>query len=315
VNPLKISQFYELNKDRFGMRYQTPAQESDRVIKGRGISRPGLAFTGFYTKFDYHKVQVCGAAETAYLKKIKPDEMARLCRKLGTYRIPCFIVTENRRLPRSFLTQAQKARVPVFTSSLGTEQLIYLLNNYLDFYFAKREIVHGTLVDVHGVGILLSGQSGIGKSEIALELLERGHRLVSDDAVTVYRKSEGFLVGSGSELLKHYLELRGIGIVDIRSIFGLRAIRQEKRLEVEVRLERWNRRRHYERVGLDSKDTTYLGITIPVITLPIFPGKNITVILEVIALNYILYQTYGYRPAEKLNERLIKLMSEKQRKK
>ena len=141
--------------------------------------------------------------------------------------------------------------------------------------------------------------------------MERGHRLVSDDAVTVYRKSEGYLVGSGSELLKHYLELRGIGIVDIRSIFGLRAIRQEKKLEVEVRLERWNRRKHYERTGLDTKDTTYLGIKIPVIVLPIFPGKNITVILEVIALNYILYQTYGYRPAEKLNERLIKLMNEK----
>jgi HPr kinase/phosphorylase len=314
MNPLKINDFFQRNKEAFQL---TPVNEGagfDRLFSGKGISRPGLALAGFWDKFDDTAIQVCGAAEVAYLRKLPLAEVQHLCRKLAAAPLPGLIIAEGQKAPEALAAAAKEAKLPVFISKLPTEVLVMKLLAFLDACFAERTLVHGSFIDVNGVGILLTGKSGIGKSEIALELMERGHRLVGDDVVTVYRKSEGTLIGTGSELLKHYIELRGIGIVDIRGIYGLRAVRQEKRLEVEVRLERWNRHKHFERLGLDTVETSYLGVPIPLVTLPIFPGKNVAIILEVVALNYLLYQTYGYRPAEKLNERLIKLMAEKAQK-
>ena len=313
MSPWKINKFFEKSRERLKLELLNPKLELTGTIQESGISRPGLALSGFFKEFNAKKVQVCGASEVSFLKHLKAGEMKMKMGKLFKYKIPCFIFSGGRQAPPAFVNVAQHAGVPILVSNLSTEQVILQLTDVMNEFFAPRQIVHGSLVDIHGVGILLTGKSGIGKSEIALELLERGHRLVGDDAVTLCRRSEGMLVGQGSELLKHYLELRGIGIVDIRSIFGLKAVRQEKRVEVEVKLERWNRKRNYERVGLETQKISYMGVSIPLTILPIFPGKSITVILEVIALNYILYQSYGYRPAEKLNERLINLMKERAR--
>ena len=314
MNPLTVNDFYQRNKDACQLALLGEGAGLDRLIQGNGLARPGLALAGFWEKFEDQAIQVCGPAEAAYLRKLSPAELEHLLSKFAALPLACLIVSDGQKVPEITVAAAQKARLPVLLSKLPAHLLMVKLAGYLDTYFAERMLVHGSFVDVHGVGLLLTGKSGIGKSEIALELMERGHRLVGDDIITVYRKSEGILIGTGSELLKHYIELRGIGIVDIRGIFGLRAVRQEKRLEMEVRLERWNRQKHFERLGLDTVETSYLGVPIPLVTLPIFPGKNITIILEVVALNYILYQTYGYRPAEKLNERLIKLMAEKAQK-
>jgi HPr kinase/phosphorylase len=181
---------------------------------------------------------------------------------------------------------------------------------FLEDAFSPTTTIHGTLVDVYGIGLLYTGSSGIGKSECALDLVERGHRLVADDIVTVRATPQGILMGSGSELLRHHMEIRGIGIIDVQSIFGIRGVRLMKRIEVEVRLEAWDEIEDYERLGLDEKSTTILGIEIPQVTVPIIPGKNLTVISEVVALNHLMKVT-GYNPAEEFNKRLVDLMAKK----
>ncbi|MBU1881710.1 HPr(Ser) kinase/phosphatase, partial [bacterium] len=187
---------------------------------------------------------------------------------------------------------------------------IHLLSDYLDDKFAPKETLHGTLVDVYGTGVLFTGRSGIGKSEIALDLVERGHRLVADDVVILTKKAEGILIGSGPEMLKHFMEIRGVGIIDVRQIFGVRAIRLQKRVEVLVELIEWNPDEDYDRTGLDEQERDFLSVKIPYLKLPVYPGKNITVIAEVIALNLHL-KVYGYHPARVFNSRLMHSMANK----
>ena len=177
--------------------------------------------------------------------------------------------------------------------------------------FAPEISVHGSLVDVYGCGLLFTGRSAIGKSETALDLVERGHRLVADDVVTITRRHGDVLIGSGNQLLRHHMEIRGLGIIDVQAVFGIRAIRLQKRVEVEVNLAEWSSEEDYERVGLDERKTTHLGVEIPYVQVPITPGKNITVIAEVIALNYLVKVYGGYSPAERLNRHLIELMKRK----
>ncbi|HSG99763.1 MAG TPA: HPr(Ser) kinase/phosphatase, partial [candidate division Zixibacteria bacterium] len=191
----------------------------------------------------------------------------------------------------------------VLASRLSTAELTNRLAAYLEMVFAPSIAVHGTLVDVYGVGLLYTGKSGVGKSEIALDLVERGHRLVADDVVKVTRKSKDVVVGSGSELLGHHMEIRGVGIIDIESLFGIRAIRMQKRIEVEVRLTLWSETESYERLGLEERTAKILGASIPVVNIPISPGKNITVISEVIAMNHML-KVYGENSAEEFSRRL-----------
>jgi HPr kinase/phosphorylase len=177
--------------------------------------------------------------------------------------------------------------------------------------FAPVTSVHASLVDVYGCGLLFTGRSGIGKSETALDLVERGHRLVADDVVTITRRHGDVLIGSGNQLLRHHMEIRGLGIIDVQSIFGIRAIRLQKRVEVEVHLKEWSREESYERVGIDERKSELLGVPIPRVEVPIFPGKNITVIAEVVALNYLVKVYGGYSPAERLNRHLIEHMKRK----
>ena len=187
---------------------------------------------------------------------------------------------------------------------------MHLLSDYMDDKFAPSITVHGSMADVYGIGVLFTGRSGIGKSEIVLDLVERGHRLVADDVVHLARKAEGVLIASASEVLQHHIEVRGLGIIDLRSVFGIRSIRLQKRVEVEVQLEEWDDQEDYERIGLDESVTQVLGVEIPLVKLPIFPGKNITVIAEVVALNQLM-KIYGHHPAKEFNQRLIKKMQDK----
>jgi HPr kinase/phosphorylase len=312
MNHLTVSQLLLQNRETCQLTaLADPGVAGDRPLFGPGIGRPGLALAGFWDKFEEQSLQLLGPAEAAYLKQLPADGLTEVCGRLFAPPVPGCVVSDNARVPDTMIELAHSAHLPLLASKLPAEQLAGRLSRALDRHFAARTLVHGSFVDVYGVGILLTGPSGIGKSEIALDLLERGHRLVGDDMITLQRRANGELAGIGNELLKHHMELRGIGIVDIRSLFGLKAVRQEKRLEVEVRLERWHRSKNFERLGLDTVVTAYLGVEIPLVTLPIFPGKNVAAILEVVALNYLMYQNYGYKPAEKLNERLIKYMAEK----
>lgn len=227
----------------------------------------------------------------------------------------CICLTFNNKPTDEFLELANKNKIAVFISPLPTTKFAYFISDFLDDQFAPQIALHSSFVDVYGVGVLFCGRSGIGKSEIALDLVERGHRLVADDIVLISRKGEGILMGSGTDLVKHFMEIRGLGIIDVKSIFGIRAIRFQKRVEILVNLEDWNNRKEYTRTGLDESTINVIGVDIQVIRLPIFPGKNITVISEVIALNY-LCKHYGYDAAKILSKKLdVEIHNKSKRKK
>jgi HPr kinase/phosphorylase len=221
------------------------------------------------------------------------------------------IVAKGLEFPRYLIERGNRAGVPVLRTPLSTTPFIHQLTEYLERAFSPRTHIHGSLVDVYGVGLLITGESGIGKSECALDLVERGHRLVADDLVIVTR-TRGEVVGEASERLRDLMEIRGIGIVDISRMFGIRAISRRKEIAVEVRLKEWGAEVDYDRLGLEERMTTILGLKIPVVTIPIIPGKNITVLIEVVAMNHLL-RAQGVRPVEILNESLLSSLKREER--
>jgi HPr kinase/phosphorylase len=225
--------------------------------------------------------------------------------------MPLIIVCKGLEVPAYLIQRANDCEVPVLRTPRSTTPFIHSLTLYLDHMFAPQTSVHGSLVDVYGVGLMFTGRSGIGKSECALDLVERGHRLVADDVVTLTRRHGDVLIGTGNQLLRHHMEIRGLGIIDVQSIFGIRSIRLQKRVEVQVNLTDWSEHLDVERIGLDEKTVDVLGVAVPWVQVPITPGKNITVIAEVIALNYLVKVTGGYSPAERLNQHLLELMKRK----
>ena len=282
----------------------------DRKITDQNLHRPGLALAGFVDLFSYNRVQIFGNTEARYLKKLSTDQQKKSLLTLFHFNVPCLIFTNNNKPVPALLELAKEKKVPVFTTPFNTTKLVYLLGDFLDDQFSQRITIHGSFVDVYGVGICFIGKSGIGKSEVALDLIERGHRLVADDVIILTKKGEGILIGSGTEIAKHNMEIRGLGIIDVERIFGIRAIRYQKRLEILVELEVWDDKANYTRTGLDETTTSISEIDVPYIKLPILPGKNITVISEVIALNYLL-KHYGYDAAEIFKKRLSDRISDK----
>lgn len=307
---ISVKTFFEKNERRIQLASANGLEMSERQITDKNLHRPGLALAGYVGLFTYHRVQIFGNTEINYLKSLAPEDRITSVRRLFEFEIPCIVVTNGTMLEDEVLAVATEKQVPVFRSAYETTKVIYYLSDFLDDQFSPQTTVHGSFIDVYGIGVLFVGRSGIGKSEIALDLIERGHRLVADDVVMVTRKGEGILMGSGTELVKHFMEVRGLGLIDIRSIFGIRAIRYQKRVEVVVNLEEWDDKLDYTRTGLDTSEVTVLGVTIPYIRLPIFPGKNVTVISEVIALNYLL-RHYGHDSALEFSKRLQSMLEEK----
>jgi HPr kinase/phosphorylase len=244
-----------------------------------------------------------------YMSQLKPDERNRILIRLFEFDIPCIIFTDGNVPPAELINLANKAHIPIFGSLLSTTKLVNFIGDFLDDQFAIHCSIHGAFVDVYGVGILFTGKSGIGKSEVALDLVERGHRLVSDDIIILTKKGEGVLMGTGLEMNKHFLEIRGLGLINISKMFGVRSIRYQKRLEVIVELEDWDEEADYDRTGLEGTTVNVLDVDIPYIKLPIIPGKNITVISEVISLHYLL-KHYGYDAAKDFQDRLNKKLQE-----
>ncbi len=282
----------------------------DKKITDQNMHRPGLALAGFVDLFSFNRVQVFGNTEVRYLNKLTPDQLTKALGVIFQFDIPCIILTDNNKPLPVLLKIAEEKRIPIFGSPYSTTKLVYLLSDFLDDQFSERITIHGSFVDVYGVGICFVGKSGIGKSEVALDLVERGHRLVADDVIILTKKGEGILLGSGTEIAKHLMEIRGLGIIDVERIFGIRAIRYQKRLEIIVELEVWDEKTHYTRTGLDEKTIKFSEVEMPYIKLPILPGKNITVISEVIALNYLL-KHYGYDSAKVFEKRLSERILDK----
>jgi HPr kinase/phosphorylase len=275
----------------------------DNLISDENVHRPQLALAGFLELFTSHRLQVMGNTEVYYLRSLETSDRVRAFRGIVERKVPAIILTNSHQLDPELCDLATEYNVALLQTPFETTRTVHILSEFLDDQFAPHVVVHGSFVDVYGVGVLFIGRSGIGKSEIALDLVERGHRLVADDVVILTRKRDAILMGTGSSLIEHIVEVRGLGVIDVRQMFGIRAIRYQKRLEIVVELQDWNPSEDYERIGLDDSTVDILGIAISSVKLPIFPGKNITVIAEVIALNYLL-KTYGYNAARQLAEKL-----------
>jgi HPr kinase/phosphorylase len=279
----------------------------DREIVSSNVSSPGLVLAGYVERFPAHRLQVFGETEISYLTSREDAERRKILDTFFSFPIPAVFVTKGQRPPMEMLEMAAKAEVPIIGSRLKTNEFFTRIKPWLEEEFAPTTTLHGSLCDVFGVGLLFIGRSGIGKSECVLDLVERGHRLVADDVVMVTRRGAEVLLGRGHELQRHYMEIRGVGLVDVPSVFGIRAVRQQKRIEVVVELVDWDPELVIDRTGLDREGTTILEVTLPKITVPLNPGKNITVIAEVIAMNHLLKYS-GIDPAERFNERLMKTM-------
>jgi len=313
---ITVEFFYNNSKKIAKLELVSENPDLKREISDQNLHRPGLALAGFVDLFSYNRVQIFGNTEARYLDKLSSKQQENSLRNLFKFDVPCIILTNDNKPIPSLLKLAKEKRVPVFKSPFNTTKVVYLLRDYLDDQFSQRITIHGSFVDVYGVEICFVGNSGIGKSEVALDLVERGHRLVADDVIILTKKGEGILIGSGTEIAKHNMEIRGLGIIDVERIFGIRAIRYQKRLEILVELEVWDEKASYTRTGLDEGSLKISETEIPYIKLPILPGKNITVISEVIALNYLL-KHYGYNAAEvfkkKLSERIMDKNTKNQR--
>ncbi len=298
--------------DELGLVVISHGAEPPAVIEGPELSKPGLLLAGYHEGFDPARIQILGGAEMAYLDSLDSSSRRESLARLVRADVPCVVVTDGREAHHELVELAQETGVPLYCSETGSTQLARQLATAIDELLAPHTTLHGTLVDVYGIGLLFTGESGIGKSECGLDLVENGHRLVADDVVTVTVNPQGHLIGTGSELLRHCMEIRGVGIIDVRAIFGIRAIRRSKRVELEVKLVHWSDLDDYERLGLDERHTDILGVEIPFVHLPLVPGKNITVIAEVIALNHLL-KLHGVHPARDFDRRLRDLASEKAR--
>jgi HPr kinase/phosphorylase len=279
-----------------------------RTIAGPDLYITGLALAGFVDSFPGERIQIMGTPEVQYIESLDVETLRVRLRTLTAYPIPCIIVTNNHTLVPAALETADEAGICVFRVPYGSTYLFHAITSILNPLFAPTASVHGTLVDVYGMGLMFTGRSGIGKSEIALDLIERGHRLVADDIVVLKRLREHSIVGAGLPDANHHMEVRGLGILNIPKMFGIRSIRENKRIEVEVRLEDRKELTEFDRTGLNPTTSEYLGVKIPMVNLPIFAGKNITVIAETIALNNIL-KMHGYDAASEFNKQLMERMN------
>lgn len=301
---LTVAQFLERNADSLQLEDLGDGLGLDSAIPSAEISSPGLALAGYIDRFVAERLQVLGETEITYLRSLDAEKRDRILASFFNFPLPAVIVTKGQELPDGLGAAAARNRVALLRTRLKTAEFYRRVKPVLDGEFAPTTTLHGSLADVFGVGLFFTGRSGIGKSECVLDLVERGHRLVADDIVITSRRGNDVLIGRSHELQRHHMEIRGVGLIDIPSIFGIRAVRQQKRIEVVVKLDDWDQDAVVDRTGLDTLTTTILDVEVPLITVPLNPGKNITVIAEVIALNHLLRYS-GINPAQAFNDRLI----------
>ncbi len=306
---LTVRELFERKQHSLELESLTGDAGLDRTIKRPEVSSPGLVLAGFTARFVSERLHVLGETEIAYLRSLDAEARHRTLEQFMGYDLPCVFITKGQSVPRDLLKLAKERGIAVFRSKLRTSEFYRRITPYLAEVFAPSTAMHASLADVYGVGLLFIGKSGIGKSECVLDLVERGHRLVADDVVHISRRATDVLIGHATELSHRYMEIRGVGLVDASALFGVRAVRQQKRIEVVVELKQWESAKDADRTGLDGKTTTILGVEIPLVVIPLNPGKNITVVSEVVAMNHLLHYS-GVDPATAFNQRLIGKMAE-----
>jgi HPr kinase/phosphorylase len=310
TNKLTVGRLIERMREMLQLEHVEVTGGLDRLVGNPDVSSPGLAVAGYVDRFPSQRLQVLGETEIMYLRSLDPTVRHRHLESFFSFPIPCVFITKGQTPTEDLIDLATKAGIALIISELKTNEFYTRIKPWLEEEFAPTTNLHGSLADVFGVGLLMVGKSGIGKSECVLDLVERGHRLVADDLVVARRRGTDVLIGRGHERQRHHMEIRGVGLVDIPSIFGIRAVRQQKRIEVVVQLEEWDQAAAIERTGLDTEYRTILDVKIPMVRIPLNPGKNITVIAEVIAMNHLLKYS-GISTAERFNQHLMGHMSKK----
>ncbi len=275
----------------------------DKEIEVADVNRPGLTLSGFYDFFAGDRIQIFGKGENAYLNSLDMKQIEKSLESFFEYDVFCCVFTHNVCPPKILVDLARKKSVPVMVTQLNTTQFISQVTHIIEEAQAPVVSIHGTFADVYGFGCLIMGKSGVGKSETALELIERGHRLVADDIVEIKRIEDSVLVGQGSPIIRHHIEIRGLGIINVREVFGIRSVRNSKRIEIIVTLEEWDSNKSYDRLGIDEQHFSILGIDVPHIVIPVRPGRNIPVIVETAALNQRL-KKMGIHSARELDKKL-----------
>lgn len=282
----------------------------EREITSFEINRPGLALAGFIMYYPFERVQVLGRTELAFLSSLTPVELQAAIHRVCEFsETPCIVITRMLECPPVLIEATHEAGIPLMRTRVSTPKFMAQLATFLELRLAPETLVHGVLVDVYGIGILITGSSGIGKSETALELLKRGHRMVADDAVEIRRISEDTLVGTAPPLLQHLLEIRGLGVINAMTLFGAGAIRTHKRIEMIIELEAWQDNQAYDRLGLDEETQSILDVELTSLVVPVRPGRNLAIIIEVAAMNQRL-KRMGYNAARELSEKLMNALDE-----
>lgn len=281
----------------------TPDNLDKVKITRTEIHRPGLPLSGFFDYFDPERIQILGRVETLYLERLEPEDRYNKIRAFMEKKPVCIIIARDLTPFPEMVEMAKEFEIPFFTTSISTNSFVSSIIASLNVHLAPTITRHGVLVEVYGIGLLILGDSGIGKSETAIELIKRGHRLIADDAVEISKVSEKTLVGKAPEIIRYYMELRGIGIVDIRRIFGIGSVKESEKIQLVIKLEPWVEGKLYDRMGLENESYEILGLNIPAITIPVRPGRNLAVILEIAAMNARL-KMQGYNTAEEFNKKL-----------
>ncbi|UVI30566.1 HPr(Ser) kinase/phosphatase [Paenibacillus spongiae] len=280
-----------------------------RSITVDDLYRPGLEMAGYFHYFPEERVQILGKTELAFMETLSNEERVDRIERLCHDATPCFIVTRGLEVPRELIEESNRKQIPVLRSNVATTIISSRITNFLERRLAPSATIHGVLVDVYGVGMLITGGSGIGKSETALELVKRSHRLVADDAVEIRQTSDGQLHGSAPELIRHLLEIRGLGIINVMTLFGAGAVRNMKRISVVIKLENWQPDKQYDRLGLDEELTRIIDTDVPLVTVPVRPGRNLAVIIEVAAMNFRL-KRMGYNAALQFTNKLTETIAD-----
>ncbi len=294
--------------DTLKLKELSPSTRKEWDIRTTDLNRPGMQFCGFYEYFAYERPQVIGKVEMTYLEALEPDLRRKMLKTYFSYNLPCVIICRGMTPPPDLIEEAQLRDIAVYQTNMVTTKFTFSAINFLNRRLAPRITRHGVLVDVYGVGVLITGESGVGKSEAALELVKRGHQLVADDVVDICRVSDERLTGEAPEMVRHFMEIRGIGIIDIRAMYGVGSVIVNKSIDLVMHMEQWNENKEYDRLGLTEETITILGVKVPHQIMPVRPGRNLAIIIEVAARNLSL-KRLGYSAAHELDRRLTDMIA------
>ncbi|MGN1205885.1 MAG: HPr(Ser) kinase/phosphatase [Eubacterium sp.] len=296
--------------DKMNLECLTPEVDVSSIkITQSDINRPALQLAGFFDYFDHHRVQIIGHVENTYMEKQGLEYSVEIMGRIMSYKVPCIVYCRDMPVPEAILDVANEAGVPILRTKQTTSSFSSELNRWLKVELAPRISIHGVLVDIYGEGVLITGESGIGKSEVALELIHRGHRLVSDDVVEIKKVSDATLIGTAPDITRHFIELRGIGIIDAKALFGVESVKNTQSIDLVIKLEEWNKDQEYDRMGLEENYIEYLGNKVVCHSIPIRPGRNLAIICESAAVNF-RQKKMGYNAAKELYNRVTARLPE-----